>query len=214
MCSAFWAYFAQPRVDAVKAQFGDQVHFEVRFCSVFGDSARKIANAWGEKGLYEGFNAHLRHSAEAFPEATLNPDVWRSGRPASSASPHLFLKAAQLAEVQEGWAQGTADQLIHATRTAFFVEARDIADWNVQRDVAHRIGIEMAPLELLIQNGAAFAALSSDYQDAQSMGIQGSPSFVLNEGRQKLYGNVGFKIIEANIQELLREPNPDHASWC
>ena len=101
-----WAYFAQPRVDAVKAQFGDQVHFEVRFCSVFGDLARKIANAWGEKGLYEGFNAHLRHSAEAFPEATLNPDVWRSGRPASSASPHLFLKAAQLAEVQEGWAQG------------------------------------------------------------------------------------------------------------
>ncbi len=209
-----WAHLAQLRVDAVKAQFGDKVRFEVRFCSVFGDTARKIANAWGDKGSYEGFNAHLRHSVQAFPETTLNPDVWRSVRPASSASPHLFLKAAQLAEAREGWARGTADELILAMRAAFFVEARDIADWNVQRDVARRVGIEIAPLESLIQNGAAFAALSSDYQDAQSMGIQGSPSFVLNDGRQKLYGNVGFKIIEANIQELLREPNPDHASWC
>ena len=27
-----------------------------------------------------------------------------------------------------------------------------------------------------------------DYQDAERMRIEGSPSFVLNEGRQKLYG--------------------------
>jgi hypothetical protein len=37
---------------------------------------------------------------------------------------------------------------------------------------------------------------------------------VLNGGRQKLYGDVGYKIIEANIQELIRDPHPDHASWC
>ncbi len=46
------------------------------------------------------------------------------------------------------------------------------------------------------------------------MGIQGSPTFVLNEGRQKLYGNVGYRIIDANIQEMLREPRTDQASWC
>jgi hypothetical protein len=37
---------------------------------------------------------------------------------------------------------------------------------------------------------------------------------ILNQGRQKLFGNVGYRIIEANIQELLREANPDQASWC
>ena len=46
------------------------------------------------------------------------------------------------------------------------------------------------------------------------MRIEGSPSLVLNEGRQKLYGNVGFRVIEANIQELLREPRINDASWC
>ncbi|MES2340473.1 MAG: hypothetical protein V4597_02250 [Pseudomonadota bacterium] len=41
------------------------------------------------------------------------------------------------------------------------------------------------------------------------MRIQGSPSFVLNDGRQKLYGDVGFRILEA-----MRAPTPTQASWC
>ena len=46
------------------------------------------------------------------------------------------------------------------------------------------------------------------------MRIEGSPSFVLNEGRQKLYGNIGFRLIEDNIHELLLAPRADEASWC
>ena len=55
---------------------------------------------------------------------------------------------------------------------------------------------------------------TANYQDADKMRIEGSPSFVLNEGRQKLYGDVGFRIIEATIQELLWVPSGDQASWC
>ena len=54
---------------------------------------------------------------------------------------------------------------------------------------------------------------SKNYQDADKMRIEGSPSFVLNEGRQNLYGNVGFRVIEANIVELLRVSDIDQASW-
>ena len=46
------------------------------------------------------------------------------------------------------------------------------------------------------------------------MRIEGSPTFELNEGRQKLFGNVGFRVIEANVREVLRDPNQDQASWC
>ena len=46
------------------------------------------------------------------------------------------------------------------------------------------------------------------------MRIEGSPSLVLNEGRQKLYGNVGFRLIEANVQGLINAPAADDASWC
>ena len=51
-------------------------------------------------------------------------------------------------------------------------------------------------------------------QEAARFRIEGSPTIVLNEGRQKLYGNVGFRVIEANIAELLRDPRPGEASWC
>jgi len=69
-------------------------------------------------------------------------------------------------------------------------------------------------VEKRLHDGTAFARLATDYQDFDRMHIEGSPSFVLKEGRQKLYGNVGFRIIEANIQELLRAPAGDQASWC
>lgn len=209
-----WAYIAQLRIDAVRSAFGDQVVFEHRVCSVFGDTARKIPAAWGETGGYEAFNAHLRQSAAAFPEVELNPAVWLTVRPASSWGAHLFLKAVQLDEATGGGPPGAGEQVVRALRRAFFVEARDIARREVQDAVASELGLDLGRIGAAIADGRAFAALASDHQDAEAMRIQGSPSFVLNDGRQKLYGNVGFRILEANIQELLRAPTPTQASWC
>jgi hypothetical protein len=36
---------------------------------------------------------------------------------------------------------------------------------------------------------------------------------VLIHGRQKLYGNLGYKVIEANVEEVLRRPAAA-GSWC
>jgi predicted DsbA family dithiol-disulfide isomerase len=209
-----WAYIAQLRVNFMKETYGDRIRLETRFCSVFADTARKITAAWSGKGEYEGFNAHLRHAAAAFPEVKLNQNLWLTVRPASSTAAHLFLKAAQLSETSGACAAGTTDQVTWALRCAFFEEARDIARWDVQCDIGRQNGVDVAQVEALIHDGSAFAALASDYQDADAMGIQGSPSFVLNDGRQKLYGNVGYRILDANIQELLREPQAGQASWC
>ena len=41
-----------------------------------------------------------------------------------------------------------------------------------------------------------------------------SPTFIMNEGRQKLFGNVGYRGLEANVGELLRSAPEDEASWC
>ncbi|MEP7209339.1 MAG: DsbA family protein [Alphaproteobacteria bacterium] len=209
-----WAYVAQLRVDALKAAYGDKVRFEQRFCSVFGDTARKIADSWKTGDSYKAFNAHLRHVAEGFPEIPLHNDLWLTTRPPSSAGPHLFLKAVHLAETAGDCSEGSAETTTRAFRRAFFEQARDIARWSVQHEVAKEAGIRLGGVEARILDGRAFAALSSDYRDAEQMGIHGSPSFVLNEGRQKLYGNVGYRIIDANIQELLREPHANQASWC
>jgi predicted DsbA family dithiol-disulfide isomerase len=106
------------------------------------------------------------------------------------------------------------DQVLWAFRCAFFRDCRDIARWDIQCEIAEAVGVDIVAIKQSIRNGTAFVRMAADQQDADKMRIEGSPSFVLNEGRQKLYGNIGFHLIEANIQELLRTPRGDEASWC
>jgi len=76
------------------------------------------------------------------------------------------------------------------------------------------LSLPIALIEREIGSGRAMAALCSDLDAKERLKIEGSPTFVLNEGRQKLYGNLGYRVIEANIQELLRAPDRTMASWC
>jgi predicted DsbA family dithiol-disulfide isomerase len=214
-----WAYASQARIDAVGEKFGDAVRIEHRFCSVFGDTAGKISSTWKDRGGYEGFNSHLRQVAERFPHIEVHPEIWLKTRPLTSASTHLFMKAAQQLDRESGatggqFAASVFDRVMWAFRCAFFRDCRDISRWDIQCEIAEALGANIGAIEERIHSGIAFARLAADYQDADKMRIEGSPSFVLNEGRQKLYGNVGFRLIEANIQELLRAPRSEEASWC
>jgi predicted DsbA family dithiol-disulfide isomerase len=217
-----WAYAAQARLDEVRRRFPDQVSVSVRFCPIFGDTARRIGEGWRERGGYEGFNAHIRGVAGHFDHIAVHARVWLDARPASSAGAHLYVKAAQLvearlgleAEVCDGVAQSPSDRLAWALRLAFFRDGRDLAQREVQDEAARALGLPVAAIADEIANGRAYAALCADLEARDALHIEGSPTFVLNEGRQKLYGNVGYRVIEANIQELLREPEAGQASWC
>jgi predicted DsbA family dithiol-disulfide isomerase len=204
-----WAYISQVRIDAIKEKFGVGVRIEHRFCSVFGDTASKINATWKEKGGYAGFNAHLRQVASKFPHIEVHPGLWLNTRPATSMSAHLFLKAIQLGEGDLAF-----NRAMWAFRCAFFKECSDISHFEVQREIAAGLGLDSGVIEKYIHSGAAFAALAADYQESEKVRIEGSPSLVLNQGRQKLYGNVGFWLIEANVKGLMRTPASDDASWC
>lgn len=209
-----WAYWAQLRIDEVERNFGDKVEIQPRFCSVFGDTVRKMDTAWGAKGGYDGFRDHLFEAARNFPETPLHPGIWASARPASSLGPHLTLKAIQLAAGTGEIDHRVFERAATLMRRAFFGAGRDIALEAVQHDVATQAGADMTIVARYLADGRAHAALASDYKDADAMGVAGSPTFILNAGRQKLFGNVGYRIIEANIEELLAAPRPDQASWC
>lgn len=209
-----WAYIAQARVDEIHAVFGDEVAISHRRITLFGDTVAKFAEGWRDRGGFDGYAAHVGSVAARFPHIVLHPDTWTVVRPRSSLSPHLYLSA--VAE-WENLAEGTgrmASDFAWALRLAFFAEARDIGQRAVQTDVARALGIDIAAVATLLETGAAHARLAADHAAADKAKIEGSPTFVLNDGRQKLYGNVGFRVIEANIRQLLREPDPDQASWC
>jgi predicted DsbA family dithiol-disulfide isomerase len=212
-----WAYVAQARLDETVSVFGADVSIDHKFVSVFGDARTKIATAWKDRGGAEGYNSQVLGIAARFPHVQVDPRVWIDVQPASSWSPHLFLSALLESErdrTPDALVSPLAASVMWAFRRGFFAEGRDIGRFDVQADLARPFGVDLADVERRIADGTAYARLVANQQDAERLKLEGSPTFVLNEGRQKLYGNVGFRIIEANIRELLREPNPDSASWC
>lgn len=215
-----WAYAAQIRVDELKHEFGDEVSFDYHFVSVFGATAERIGEGWADRGGYAGFGAHVLKVAAGFPHVEVHPQIWQGDAPASSAQAHLFLKAVQLMQQQDAAlaalrfdGRTLLEEAAWRLRLAFFRDNRNIARRDVQLAVAQELGLAVDKVEAMMDNGEAMAALCRDAELCRERGISGSPTYVLNEGRQTLYGNVGYKLIAANVNEVLHRPE-HQASWC
>jgi predicted DsbA family dithiol-disulfide isomerase len=211
-----WAYVGQVRLDETIRQFGPQVRVEQRCIAVFGSNARKIGEGWAARGGFEGYAKHVQEIGQRYDHVELHPEVWLRDVPAGSLAPHAFLKAAELVVGQEAAPVDGHPLLIELSwrlRLAFFRDLRDIARLDVQLDVARELGLPLDAIRERLEDGTAAAALAEDHELAVSHGITGSPTYVLDGGRQTLYGNVGYRVIEANVTELLRN-NDDKASWC
>jgi predicted DsbA family dithiol-disulfide isomerase len=203
-----WAWIAQRRIDELNTQLGDKIEIRRYYIDVFGDVARNIDTGWQQRGGYEGFAEHVRHAAASFDDAPINTKIWSEVRPATSANAHLVLKAVELAYDQ----QRSVDAAL-MLRNSFFNEAQDVGNMDVILRLVGDLGLDLDLINKSISNGSAMAALMRDYQAARENNIKGSPSYVLDGGRQVLYGNVGYRVIHTNIEELLKHPG-DEASWC
>lgn len=203
-----WAWIAQARLDELDRQWGSKICVRHHFVDIFGDSHKKISTQWGESDGFQAFGDHVSHSAEPFEMASVNPDVWTKTRPRSSAQSHLLLRAIALTESEEKVASTAL-----AIRRAFFCDAMDISDMDLLLALAAEHGVDQGAVAHCLRDGQAIAALSSDQRKAVDLGVRGSPTWILNNGRQILYGNVGYRILNANIEELLSQPG-EEASWC
>jgi len=203
-----WAWIAQKRVEELERQWGERVAITSRFVDVFGDAHGRLHKQWADRGGFDGFAAHVAHAAAPYDSAPVNDAVWRRVRPTSSLPAHLMINAAALVS-----GAARADQLALALRHGFFVDARDISQRDELIAIAGEQRIDTQALREVLNNGRAMAALMADYQQARQQNLQGSPCWIMNEGRQTLYGNVGYRVLSANVEELLKHP-ADEACWC
>jgi predicted DsbA family dithiol-disulfide isomerase len=203
-----WAYISQARVDEVAQRFSDRVSIEYRFCSVFGDTAHKIGKGWDQRGGYSGFGNHLQEVVSNYDHIKLHSNIWQHIQPASSTPAHILLKAVQRVD------RAQCKVVLQELRSKFFEQCLDISRWPVLKDALEAVEVSVDDVREVIDSGVAHADLEADRRDQHILMVQGSPTFILNEGRQKLYGNVGYGVIEANINELLRSPVAGEASWC
>lgn len=217
-----WAYVSQIRLAELKQQLGDNIVIRHHFITIFGDTQKRIGQGWQGRGGYDGFCDHVLQVCRGFPHVEVSPQVWRSCRPLSSAMAHLFLKAVMLLErdgavpaapLAECHGRTPVEELMWRVRHAFFADARDIGRLDVLTQIATDMGLPASDIRAHIDSGAAMAALCDDFEMKERFRLEGSPTYLLNDGRQKLYGNVGYRIIEANVLELLDAPK-GQASWC
>lgn len=208
-----WAYVAQIRMDELKDNFGDRVAVEYYFTSIFGDAHRKLEARWRDRGGLAAYGHHVQSVAARFPHVTVHPDLWVVRTPRSSLACHRFLRAVKLLEIDGEAAPGSFERACWELRRTFFEEAIDVSTQGAQGAIAETLHLPRAALAARFESGEACAELARDLDLAKEYAITVSPSLVFNEGRQRLNGNVGYRVIEANIRELLHNP-PGELSWC
>lgn len=203
-----WAWVAQRRIDELNKQLGDKIELKYHYLDVFGDATNKISTQWQERGGYGGFSTHVVESASIYEDAPVNTSIWSKTRPTSSANPHLVLKAIELT-----YSCQQSIELSLKFRQAFFVEAKDISHLDILFAIIEDAGLDSMQVNTAILDGSAMAGLMHNYQQAKTLGLKGSPSYIIDNGRQILYGNVGYRVLLANIEEQLNKPQSE-ASWC
>lgn len=217
-----WAYVAEVRLDELRREFGDAVELEYRFIPIFGATRYRIGEGYAERGGYAGFGARVRKVEEDFPHVTISDRVWDEVAPTTSATAHEMLCAVRLLQDEGVLSADRHDELrgrtlfeeaIWRVRTAFFEEARDISDRGVLLGVLDSAGLPLPAIEAKLKSGEAMAEACRDIELRDKHQVEGSPTYYLNQGRQKLYGNVGYRVISANLRELLEQPG-HQASWC
>jgi predicted DsbA family dithiol-disulfide isomerase len=208
-----WAYVSQIRIDELNTNFGNSVEVERRYFHVFGNVAGKMEASWKERGGLPAYRRHVREIVERFGHVQLHERAWQTDVPKSSMPAHLWLCAIRDVETSCACTPGSGDRAAWAFRDAFFRQGRDISQGTVLREIAESLGLPVDEIKASIEAGAAHAALAEDLELARAQSVSASPTLLFNEGRQRLTGNVGYRIIEANIRELLEAP-PGQLSWC
>ncbi len=197
-----WAFVAEQKLERVVAEWGPWLDIRHRVVPVFGSVPWRFSKGpWASAGPQGRCEATARIAREHGIE-TVDGRVWVDDPPASSWSPGAAIKAAFMAEQAGEVAPGAAAALQWAFREAFFLRNLNIARRTVQLEVAEARGFDRGSLERRLDDGTALAALWVDDHDRVEGRVQGSPTYVFDDGRAMLYGNFPFGVLQATVQEL------------
>lgn len=207
-----WAYGLQPRVDALHREFGKAIHIDHHFVAIFGNTDDKVVGGWEKQGGPAAYGAHVAGVAQRLGGVVVHPEIWVRNRPATSLTAHLVLEAIRLlrdrglldgvcADDFEG--RGLVEEAAWRLRLAFFRDLQDVGRMEVVESVVAEVGVPLAAVREEIASGRALAALCRDIEARFDQRIEGSPTFILDGGRQKLYGNLSTAVLSANVRALL-----------
>jgi predicted DsbA family dithiol-disulfide isomerase len=208
-----WAYISNVRIEELHHSYPEEIEFSNSFFHVFGFALEKLENNWQDKGGLAAYDKHISEVAEKFEHIEVKPNVWSLTQPKSSMPAHLYLSAIKHLERLGQLEKQSLSKAMWQFRLSFFREGMDISSFSILESIANNMHLPITEIRSTIDSGIAHAELAKDLFQAQSLNVNVSPTLIFNEGRQKLAGNVGYRVIEANIKELLNHPK-NQKSWC
>lgn len=212
-----WAYISEIRLTELSNNYGDKVKFDFHYFNVFGNTDKKFKIDWKDRGGNHGYATHVMNIASKFDHISIHPDIWNKNIPASSMPCHLFLCAVKqylLEKDNDNFHSGKLlENIAWTIRESFFKNLIDVSRENELFSIAEKFELPIDRIKKILANGMAYALYSNDLDLVRDHGVRASPTMIFNEGRQSLMGNVGYRVIDANIRELLHT-TLDQKSWC
>jgi len=198
-----WAFVAQGKLDRLLAAHAGALDVTYHVVPVFGSIRWRFAEGpWAAAGV-EGRVQQTAAVAARFGHPEVTGEGWRAVCEGSSWAAGAAVKAVQVAERAGELPAGACEQYQRALRAAFFLDNRNVVRRDVQLELASEHKLEAKPIAAALDDGRALAALWEDHQLRETLGIQGSPTYVFDDGRAMLYGNVSEGVIVATVAELL-----------
>ena len=91
---------------------------------------------------------------------------------------------------------GKQDEVEELLFQSYFTEGKNIDDYEVLKDIAKRVGLEIAAYEKVITDGSLDDEVKMDVHEARQIGVQGVPFFVYD----RKYAISGAQPVELFIQ--------------
>ncbi len=168
MC--IWALVAEPKLDAMQAEFGARLRVSHQVVPVFGSIDERFATGgWSKGGIERRVEATARVARLGGFE-TVTGACWHKA-PASSWGP-------------------SADDA-------------DITRRAEQKRVLEAVDLPVGHVFARVDDGPGFARLSEAVARREALRIEGSPTWIFDGGRARLFGNVDERVLRATIQALL-----------
>lgn len=199
-----WAYAAQPRLERILKEHGDQLDVGYHIVPVFGSIPERFREgSWAAKGP-SGRAEACRCIAREHRSVEITGEVWLSDPPSSSWAAGAAAKAVCELEARGEVPPGTGGRYIQTLRDRFFEDNRNTARRSEQLAIAEELEIPSAALRALLDDGTGLALLWEDHSERERLRLQGSPTYVFDGGRAQLYGNFNDAILTATVDGLTK----------
>jgi predicted DsbA family dithiol-disulfide isomerase len=123
--------------------------------------------------------------------------------PASSWGPSAVALAVRQLENEEELPEGSTGRFLRGLRHRFFLDDADITRRAEQKRVLEAVDLPVGHVFARVDDGPGFARLSEAVARREALRIEGSPTWIFDGGRARLFGNVDERVLRATIQALL-----------